>query len=106
MAILPGKRLGPYEVLSQYWRRRDGRGYPPRSHRRNQGSPNLADKPELLDGLKREARTIASLNHSHTCTLYEIGHQYGIDFLVVKYLEGTQRLLKRPLPLPNSRVRN
>jgi Tol biopolymer transport system component/predicted Ser/Thr protein kinase len=62
----------------------------------------LADKPELKDRFKREAETIASLNHPHICTLYDIGNQDGTDFLVMEYLEGetlATRLLKGPLPL-------
>ena len=45
---------------------------------------------------------IASLNHPHICTLHDIGHQDGIDYLVMEYLEGetlAQRLLKGSLPL-------
>src|SRR6202140_1972439 len=50
--------------------------------------PHLADSPELKGRFEREARTIASLNHPHICTLYDIGHQDGTDFLVMEYLEG------------------
>jgi serine/threonine protein kinase len=63
---------------------------------------HLADKPELRERFEREARTIASLNHPHICTLHDIGHQDGIDFLVMEYLEGetlAARLLKGPFPL-------
>ena len=62
----------------------------------------LADKPEVRERFEREARTIASLNHSHICTLYDVGHQDGTDFLVMEYLDGetlATRLLKGPLPL-------
>ena len=63
---------------------------------------HLADRSELRERFEREAKTIASLNHPHICTLYDIGHQDGIDFLVMEYLEGetlAQRLQKGPLPL-------
>jgi serine/threonine protein kinase len=63
---------------------------------------HLADEPERRERFEREARTIASLNHPHICTLHDIGHQDGIDFLVMEYLEGetlAQRLMKSPLPL-------
>jgi eukaryotic-like serine/threonine-protein kinase len=63
---------------------------------------HLADRAELRDRFEREAKTIASLNHPHICTLYDTGHQGGIDFLVMEYLDGetlAQRLLKGPLPI-------
>ncbi len=63
---------------------------------------HLADRAELRERFEREANTIASLNHPHICTLYDTGHQDGIDFLVMEYLEGetlAQRLAKGPLPL-------
>src|SRR6267378_562073 len=63
---------------------------------------HLSDRAELRERFEREAKTIASLNHPHICTLYDTGHQDIIDFLVMEYLEGetlAQRLQKGPLPL-------
>jgi serine/threonine protein kinase len=63
---------------------------------------HLCDRAKLRERFEREARTVASLNHSHIRTLYDIGRQEGIEFLVMEYLEGealAQRLLKGPLPL-------
>src|SRR5262249_38726005 len=40
--------------------------------------------------------------HPHICTLYDIGQQEGIDFLVMEYLQGetlADRLGRGPLPL-------
>ena len=56
----------------------------------------------MRERFEREARTVASLNHPHICTLYDIGQQDGIDFLVMEYLEDetlAERLKKGPLPL-------
>jgi len=63
---------------------------------------HLADRSELRERFEREARTIASLNHPHICTLHDIGQQDGVDYLVMEYLEGetlAQRLVKGSLPL-------
>ena len=63
---------------------------------------HLADRAELRERFEREAKTIASLNHPHICTLYDIGHRDEIDFLVMEFIEGetlAQRLKKGPLPL-------
>jgi serine/threonine protein kinase len=108
MPILTGKRLGPYEILSAIGAGGMGEVYRAKDTRLNRIvaikvlPSHLADSPELRERFEREARTIASLNHPHICTLYDIGHQDGTDFLVMEYLEGetlAQRLVKGPLPL-------
>ena len=63
---------------------------------------HLSDNPEAKQRFDREARAISSLNHPNVCTLYDVGHQDGIDYLVMEFLEGqtlADRLLKGPLPL-------
>ena len=108
MAIVPGKRLGPYEILSAIGAGGMGEVYRARDTRLDRIvavkvlPAHLADEPERRERFEREARTIASLNHPHICVLHDIGRQDGIDFLVMEYLEGgtlAQRLLKGPLPL-------
>ncbi len=61
----------------------------------------LSSDPERRQRFEREARTISRLSHPHICTLYDVGHQDGTDFLVMEYLEGEtldRRLAKGPLP--------
>src|SRR4030088_1648809 len=108
MPILPGRRLGPYEILSAIGAGGMGEVYRARDTRLNRIvaikvlPTHLADRPELRERFEREARTIASLNHPHICVLFDIGHQDEIDYLVMEYLEGeslAQRLLKGSLPL-------
>jgi serine/threonine protein kinase/Tol biopolymer transport system component len=51
---------------------------------------------------EREAKAISSLNHPHICVLYDVGHQDGIEYLVMECVEGetlAKRLEKGPLPL-------
>jgi serine/threonine protein kinase len=108
VAIQPGTRLGPYEVRAAIGAGGMGEVYKARDTRLDRIvaikvlPAHLADRPELRERFEREARTIASLNHPHICTLYDVGHQNGTDFLVMEYLEGetlATRLLKGPLPL-------
>ena len=108
MAIVPGRRLGPYEILSAIGAGGMGEVYSARDTRLERTvaikvlPAHLADRAELRERFEREAKTIASLNHPHICTLYDTGHQDDIDFLVMEYLEGetlAQRLQKGPLPL-------
>ncbi len=63
--------------------------------------PAHLSNPEARQRFDREARAISSLNHPNICTLYDVGHQDGTDFLVMEFLEGetlADRLLKGPLP--------
>jgi serine/threonine protein kinase len=108
MAILPGRRLGPYEIVNAIGAGGMGEVYKARDTRLDRIvaikvlPTHLADRSELRERFEREAKTIASLNHPHICTLYDTGHQDDIDFLVMEYLEGetlAQRLQKGPLPL-------
>ncbi len=108
MSLKTGTQLGPYEIISAAGAGGMGEVYRARDTRLDRTvaikvlPAHLADEPELRERFEREARTIASLNHPHICTLYDIGRQDGIDFLVLEYLEGetlAQRLLKGPLPL-------
>jgi serine/threonine protein kinase len=108
MAILPGRRLGPYEILSAIGAGGMGEVYKARDARLDRIvaikvlPAHLADRAELRERFEREAKTIASLNHPHICTLYDTGQQDGIDYLVMEYLEGetlAQRLLKGSLPV-------
>ena len=108
MAILPGQRLGPYEILAPAGAGGMGEVYRAKDTRLGRTvaikvlPAHLADDPERRERFEFEARTIASLNHPHICTLYDIGRQDGIDFLVLEYLDGetlAHRLLKGPLPI-------
>jgi Tol biopolymer transport system component len=108
MSILPGRRLGPYEILSAIGAGGMGEVYKARDTRLDRIvaikvlPTHLADRAELRGRFEREAKTVASLNHPHICTLHDTGHQDEIDYLVMEYLEGetlAHRLLKGPLPL-------
>jgi serine/threonine protein kinase/Tol biopolymer transport system component len=62
---------------------------------------HLSSNPEAKQRFEREARAISSLNHPNICTLHDVGHQDGVDYLVMEFLEGetlADRLVKGPLP--------
>jgi serine/threonine protein kinase len=61
---------------------------------------HLSSNPQLRERFDREAKAISSLSHPHICPLYDVGHQDGVDFLVMEFLEGetlAHRLKKGPL---------
>jgi Tol biopolymer transport system component/tRNA A-37 threonylcarbamoyl transferase component Bud32 len=108
MTIAAGAQLGPYKVLGPIGAGGMGEVYKALDTRLERTvaikilPDHLADRAELRERLEREARTVASLNHSHICTLHDIGRQDGTDYLVMEYLEGVtlaQRSLKGSLPL-------
>jgi serine/threonine protein kinase/Tol biopolymer transport system component len=103
-----GSRLGPYEILARIGAGGMGEVYKARDARLNRIvavkilPDHLADRAEHRERFDREARTIAGLNHPHICTLYDIGLQDGVAYLVMEYLEGetlAQRLARGSLPL-------
>jgi serine/threonine protein kinase len=107
MALTPGTKLGPYEILSPLGAGGMGEVYRARDTRLDRDVAvkvlltNLASDPSLKQRLEREAKAVSKLSHPHICTLHDIGHQDGIDFLVMELVEGEsleQRLLKGPLP--------
>jgi len=58
---------------------------------------HLAESAERKERFEREAKAISQLNHPHICTLYDVGEQNGVDYLVMEYIEGETLadLLKR-----------
>ncbi len=103
-----GTKLGPYEIAAPIGAGGMGEVYRARDTRLNRTVAikvlpvHLADRPDLRERFEREARSIASLNHPHICTLYDVGREGGTDYLVMEYLEGetlAARLAKGPLPL-------
>ena len=108
MSVNAGTRFGPYEILSAIGAGGMGEVYKARDTRLDRIvaikvlPTHLADRAELRERFEREAKTIASLNHPHICTLYDTGHQDEVDFLVMEYIEGetlAQRLQKGALPI-------
>jgi eukaryotic-like serine/threonine-protein kinase len=94
MSLGPGTRLGPYEVLSAIGAGGMGEVYRARDTRLQRDvaikvlPSRLGSEPALRERFEREARAVAALNHPHICTLYDVGHQDGTDFLVMEYLDG------------------
>ncbi len=106
MAIASGTRLGPYEIVALLGAGGMGEVYRGRDTRLDRAvavkvlPSHLSSDPQFRQRFEREARTISSLSHPHICALHDIGHQDGIDYLVMEFLEGetlAQRLTKGAL---------
>ncbi|MGH9669756.1 MAG: protein kinase domain-containing protein [Terriglobales bacterium] len=108
MPLETGSKLGPYEITGAVGAGGMGEVYRARDTRLGRDVaikvlPEAFAKDAILkERFEREAKTISSLNHPNICTLYDLGHQNGTDFLVMELLEGdslAQRLAKGALPV-------
>jgi len=108
MALANGVKLGPYEIVAPIGAGGMGEVYRARDTRLDRTvaikilPPHLSDDATRRQRFEREAKVISSLNHPHICTLYDVGRQDGVDFIVMEYLEGESlaaRLEKGPLPV-------
>jgi eukaryotic-like serine/threonine-protein kinase len=109
MTIASGYRLGPYEIRHSLGAGGMGEVYSAKDTRLDRTvaikvlPSHLSANPERRQRFEREARAVSALNHPNICTLHDVGHQDGIDFLVMEYIEGetlTSRLMKGPVPFP------
>src|SRR5579859_49164 len=108
MTLISGTKLGPYEIQSPLGAGGMGEVYRARDTRLDRTvaikilPEHLSSNSEAKQRFEREARAISSLTHPNICTLYDVGRQDGIDYLVMECLEGqtlADRLMKGPLPL-------
>jgi eukaryotic-like serine/threonine-protein kinase len=107
-ALSTGTRLGPYVIQALLGSGGMGEVYRARDTRLERTVAikilprHLSSDPQRKQRFEREARAISALNHPHICTLYDIGTQEGVDYLVMEFLEGetlSGRLSKGPMPL-------
>ncbi len=107
MPLRPGDRLGPYEIVAPIGAGGMGEVYRARDTRLDRIvaikvlPEHLSENAELRQRFEREARAVSSLSHPHICTLYDVGEQDGVHFLVMEHLEGEtlgKRVAKGALP--------
>src|SRR4028119_2535402 len=64
--------------------------------------PDLAEEPRHLERFRREARSVAALNHPNIVTLYSVEEVEGLHFLVMEVVEGetlADLIAEGPMPL-------
>jgi serine/threonine protein kinase/Tol biopolymer transport system component len=103
-----GASLGPYKILARAGKGGMGEIYKARDVRLNRVVAIKILSYEFRIGLthrsqlQREGVAIAGLSHPHICTLFDVGEQNGLQYLVMEYLEGetlASRLKRGPLPI-------
>ena len=108
MPLVPGMRLGPYEIVAAIGAGGMGEVYRAKDTRLGRDvAVKILPREMSADSARkqrfeREAKTISGLNHPNICTLHDVGSQDGVDYLVMECVEGetlAKRLEKGPLPL-------
>ena len=94
MALQPGTRLGPYEILALAGAGGMGEVYRARDTRLGRivaikviGSA-FGDSAEIRRRFEEEGRFVAQLDHPRIAAVYDVGHHAGVDYLVMEFLEG------------------
>jgi Tol biopolymer transport system component len=96
--VKPGMQLGPYKIERQIGAGGMGEVYRATDTRLARDVAIKTCRQEFGERFQREARAIASLNHRHICSLYDVGPNY----LVMELLEGetlAEKLKRGPLSI-------
>jgi Tol biopolymer transport system component len=104
--LTSGMRLGPYQIRSMIGAGGMGEVYRAHDTRLDRDvaikvlPAHLSRDAELR--FEREARAVAALNHPHICSVFDVGSQDSVDYIVMEFLDGqtlAARLARGPLPL-------
>ncbi|MGA8492239.1 MAG: protein kinase [Terriglobales bacterium] len=106
MALSPGSKLGPYEILALIGAGGMGEVYRARDSRLGREvalkvlPAAFAADAERLRRFEQEARAVAALNHPNILAVHDIGQHDGTPFLVSELLEGEslRQVLLRGVP--------
>src|SRR6476620_2748459 len=91
MPLSTGDKIGPYDILALVGKGGMGEVYRAHDSRLNRDVAIKVSNAQFTERFTREARTVASLNHTNICHLYDVGPNY----LVMEFVEGDD--LRGPL---------
>jgi Tol biopolymer transport system component/predicted Ser/Thr protein kinase len=108
LALSPGNRLGPYEIVSPLGAGGMGEVYRAKDTRLDREvavkilPADFAANPMFKARFEREAKAISQLSHPNVCSLFDVGNHEGTEYLVMELIEGESlgdRLAKGRLPI-------
>ena len=108
MALTPGAKLGPYEIIAPFGAGGMGEVYRARDPQLGREVaikilPSfLSRDPDRLRRFEQEARAAAALNHPNILAVYQMGTHDGAPYLVSELLEGStlrDQLLRGAVPV-------
>src|SRR5512132_3150205 len=94
MKFEPGVRVGPYELTAVLGAGSMGEVYRARDPRLARDvaikilPSSVSADPDVLRRFELEARAAAALNHPNILSVYDIGTEDGVRFIVSELLEG------------------
>jgi serine/threonine protein kinase/tetratricopeptide (TPR) repeat protein len=109
LEIKVGRTLLHYELLDELGRGGMGEVYLALDTRLNRKlalkvlPPELSNEGSMLDRFKREAKTVAAINHPNIVTLYSIEKADDVNFITMELVEGKtlgEIIPRDGLPLP------
>ena len=107
MALTPGTRLGPYEILGPLGAGGMGQVYRARDVKLDRPvaikvlRDDSAHDPEWRAGFEREARLLATLNHPNIATIYGLDEVESASYIAMELVPGqslAQRLASGSIP--------
>jgi Tol biopolymer transport system component len=107
MAVAPGQKIGPYQVVLQIGAGGMGEVYKAHDARLDRDvaikvlPPSFSSDPDRLRRFTQEARAAASLNHPNILAIYDIGEWERAPYIVSELLVGEtlrERLKSGPVP--------
>ena len=107
MALTPGTRLGPYEVISSIGAGGMGEVYRARDTRLDRDvalkilPESFAIDPDRRARFEREAKAVAALSHPNILAIFDVGDSDGRFYAATELLEGQtlrERLTSGPIP--------
>jgi serine/threonine protein kinase len=110
MALAPGTRLGPYEVLAPLGAGGMGELFRARDTRLGREvavkvlPDHLASDAKALHRFETEAKAVAALSHPSILALHDVGESNGIHYAVTELLEG--ETLRALVTLEGARARS
>jgi serine/threonine protein kinase len=111
MSLVPGTRLGSYEILASLGQGGMGAVYRARDLKLGREvalkvlSPELASDSERLRRFEQEARAASSLSHPNIVHIYDVGESEGLRYIAMELAEGeTLRRVLAEAPLVSERL--
>jgi serine/threonine protein kinase len=108
LALTPGSRLGPYEVITSLGVGGMGEVFRARDSKLNRDvalkvlPDSLSNDPDRFARFTREAQTLAALNHPNIAHVHGFEEAGGVRALVMELVEGedlSQRIARGAIPL-------